>query len=492
MRHPKFRKTSLAVAISLSFGVMPVWAGKATIPAFNVSDEMNWSSTRGRHLATNGAGVFINVWNDGNNIYARYSENGAVKGDAFLVASDFGGSQISVAMNSNGDAVVAWLGGNGVSIQRIPAGTTALSLSPVNAGSSNSGSVSVALDNGGDFAVAWSPYKYPNYAGAGTSAYLRTFNAVNSPTSSQTELTTTCGATNNQSYGYYYQPATLECSIDVSTDQEGTHAVAVWNADDGVIARRFNLADGNLQGSDTRVDNTPPNKGSLQGPGSKLLANTTKQATVAMDSDGDFSVGWTRESTNTELKQFCETRTVYDYYTYEPHKVKYCYTFPISETTNSIFMQRFDANNSPDKTDHSGKPTDTLVEKGTKNLQAKYPQISSNGHGDLAMAWEFSQLKKFKVCGYYGCYDETIPANSVRATRYQNKNGKLKKSPKITVATGNVSEDPVYNGFIKQQPQEAPSVAIDGTGNLQVLWSNSTRGYYQNTAVETAKLFPAK
>lgn len=149
-------RNTLATAISFTVGVSTVCEAKTPAPVpLPLSNEFSFVNARGKHSATDGSGLFISVWNEGPNIYARYTRSGAVSGDSFLIASNFVGTNLSVSMNSHGDAVVAWDGEEGITAQIVPANSTLIAPRPIPVGTGNTGPVSVAMSDDGDFVVGW-------------------------------------------------------------------------------------------------------------------------------------------------------------------------------------------------------------------------------------------------------------------------------------------------------------------------------------------------
>jgi hypothetical protein len=251
-------------------------AGVFQGPAFRVN-----TFTAGRQVipavAMDADGDFVITWDsylqatDGINVYARrYSASGTPLGDEFLVSPSGSNYQLSpsVAMDGDGDFVVVWWGhgaaGDGTLARRFnAAGQPQGDEFFVNVATVDSArEAAVAMSASGDFAVVWESLPP---AGNFSDVYARRFDAAGVPTSSP--LLLTAHAPRSRA-----EPA-------VSADADG-NVVAAWNEvvsnSNSVFARRINAA-GAPQGVAFPV----------QAPGA-----FGSEASVAMDADGDFVVGW--------------------------------------------------------------------------------------------------------------------------------------------------------------------------------------------------------
>jgi phosphoheptose isomerase len=235
-------------------------------------------------VAMDADGDFVATWTSygqdgsGDGVYAqRYNAAGVAQGTEFQVNTYTTDGQIarSVAMDANGDFVVAWTSYYqdrsyaGVYAQRYnAAGVAQGSEFQVNSYETNDQAYpAVAMDADGDFVVAWQSDQEGAYGGYGV--YARRYNAAGVAQGTEFQINT---------YTSYDQAA-----VSVAMDADGDFVVA-WQSllqdldSHGIYAQRYNAA-GVAQGSEFRV-NTYITSG-----------QTTPSA--AMDVDGDFVVTWT-------------------------------------------------------------------------------------------------------------------------------------------------------------------------------------------------------
>ena len=240
-------------------------------------------------VASDAAGDYVVVWEDftqkpGIEIYAqRYNAAGAAQGTEFQVSSatDSFETNPSVAMDANGDFVIAWQGykyssndGYGditdlynVYAQRYDAAGRALGSNfEVNTNQlEQQFEPSVAMDSAGDFVIVWSGYG--DHSGYGI--FAQRYNASGA----------TVGVSNFQINTYtnagQYNPS-------AAMDAEGDFVIA-WSSvnedgsDEGIYAQRYNSG-GLRQGLQFQVSTFTP--GIQQSP------------SAAMDSQGDFVIAW--------------------------------------------------------------------------------------------------------------------------------------------------------------------------------------------------------
>jgi hypothetical protein len=228
------------------------------------------------------AGDFVIAWTsyggqDGNNngVFAqRYDSSGIAAGSEFKVNSYYTGDQdsASMAMNSDGDFVIAWVsksqdyGGSGIYAQRyFSGGTTNGSEFRVNTFTSG-GQVrpSVAMDNNGNFVITWEGEGDGDIAGI----YGQRFDSAGIIAGSEFKVNTILD-------GYQFWPT-------IGMDDDGDFVIA-WvsydsrEPDGNTYAQRYNSS-GTPQGSEFQVN-----------------THTTKwqtYPTATMDSDGDFVITW--------------------------------------------------------------------------------------------------------------------------------------------------------------------------------------------------------
>ncbi len=243
-------------------------------------------------VALDAEGDFVIAWASlgedggvGYGIYAqRYNAKGATQGSQFQVSSSTTATQqsASVAMDTNGDFVIAWNGSEDDTYQYYGGSQYGVYAQVYTAAGAIQGSnfqvntyatgfqdlPAVAMDEEGDFVVAWQSGDPGSHAGnigqdgSLYGVYARRYTPI-----------------------YEFQVNTYTTGSDqgpkVASDAEGDYVV-VWEGFGqdgtlfGIYAQRYNAA-GVAQGSNFQVD-----------------AATTNQVvpSVAMDSAGDFVIAW--------------------------------------------------------------------------------------------------------------------------------------------------------------------------------------------------------
>jgi hypothetical protein len=233
-------------------------------------------------IAADADGDFVVTWasyrqdGSGSGIYAqRYNAAGAPTGGEFRVNDTTAGGQNfpSVAMDPDGDFVVAWQGypldrsSYAVYARRynaagVPQGGEIL----VSSGPQRQGVPSVACDADGNFVVAWQINNEGPGFGFGIS--VQRFSAAGERVGTSVRANTFV--------------ASDQTSPSVASDAYGNFVVA-WMSDAqdgsgrGIYAQRYNAA-GLPQGGEFRVNTT--------------TANAQGLPSVAADADGDFVVAW--------------------------------------------------------------------------------------------------------------------------------------------------------------------------------------------------------
>ena len=237
---------------------------------------------RSPSVAMDSDGNFVVTWasfgQDGNGygIYGqRYDNTGMAQGGEFRINTYTTSSQSSpsVAMDSNGDFVVAWASngqdGNGYGIYgqrynatgmeqdsefRISTYTTNNQFRP-----------SAAMDSDGDFVVTWASF---GQDGDGYGIYGQRYNAI--------------GVAQNSEFQINTYDTSSQFSPSVAVDSDGAFVVT-WQSSGqdvsgyGVYGQRYNAA-GMVQGDEFRINT--------------YTTSTQLSPSVAMDSDGDFVVTW--------------------------------------------------------------------------------------------------------------------------------------------------------------------------------------------------------
>ncbi len=191
-------------------------------------------------------------------------------------SSSFAQTTPSVAMDSNGDSVVAWVQAANINQYDIdvqvynPAGVAQLS-TPVTVNNTTSLNYrpTVAMDSAGDFVVAWHAYN-TSYV---DTVYARRY-TLDKPLHGSYSVTP-------QGSQFQVSPDGAAGSLaKVAMDSEGDFVIA-WQGYDsdhhGIFAQQFN-ASGTPQGNTFRVNN--------------LEADSQVAPAIAMDSAGDFAIAW--------------------------------------------------------------------------------------------------------------------------------------------------------------------------------------------------------
>lgn len=233
-------------------------------------------------VAVDASGNYVIVWEsmqqdgDGFGIFGqRYNASGVPSGSEFQVNTHTTGHQLhpSVAMDANGDFVVAWESNPqdgsqyGVYAQRYNfAGVPQGGEFQVNTyTSSHQREVSVAMNAGGNFVISWTSHSQD---GSGYGIYAQRYNPAGAPEGAEFHVTTY--TTQNQ--------RNSEVAIDTAGD-----FVVTWESrfqdgsEYGVYAQRFDAA-GNAVGPEFRVNTETTGAQGLP--------------VVEMSIGGDFVIAW--------------------------------------------------------------------------------------------------------------------------------------------------------------------------------------------------------
>ena len=240
------------------------------------------ASQKAPSVAMDSDGDFVVVWEsqgqDGSNygVYGqRYNSAGVPQSSEFRINTytTYIQRNPSVAMDSDGDFVVAWQshgqdGSNyGIYARRYnSAGAAQGGEFKVNTYTTNLQSApSVSIDSGGDFVVAWQAYGQDGFT---TGIFAQRYDNAGVAQGGEFQVNT----------------YTINGQIDVATamDSDGDF-VAAWNSpgQDGnsyaVYAQRYNSA-GVAQGGEFRVHT--------------YITSAQRNPSIVMDSDGNFAVTW--------------------------------------------------------------------------------------------------------------------------------------------------------------------------------------------------------
>ncbi|HEX8386194.1 MAG TPA: T9SS type A sorting domain-containing protein [Rubricoccaceae bacterium] len=232
-------------------------------------------SQRFPSVALDGDGDFVVAWESNGQdgatygVHAqRYDAAGVAQGDEFRVntTTTGGDREASVAMDADGDFVIAWEG-RGVSARRYNAAGVAqgdeLQVSQYTLNTQNA--PSVGLDADGDFVVAWESYAQD---GSSNGIYAQRYAASGAPVGGELQVNT--------------YTTDRQLSPTVAVDADGDVVVA-WQSEGqdgagfGVFSRRY-TASGAAVGGEFQVNT--------------YTMSDQRRPSVALDADGDLVVVW--------------------------------------------------------------------------------------------------------------------------------------------------------------------------------------------------------
>ena len=366
--HSSIKRTPLAAAIIIALNA-PLYssAGNAGIAApgdaigseFRVNTYTTYNQ-QAISMAMDADGDFVVAWKsygqgDGEDIYAqRYNADGSTAGSEFMVNTYTSSTQnkLAIAMDADGDFAVTWVsyyqdnGMRNVYAQRFNAdGTVAGSEFLVNTTTTGwQESPSIAMDADGDFAVAWVSSGQDGSSGG---IYAQRYSADGSTAGGEFAVNTY--TTDSQS------------SPSIAMDAGGDFVISwnSWNQDGsglGIYAQRYN-ADGNAAGGEFAVNTT--------------ISGFQESPSIAMDADGDFVIAW--------------------------------HSYGQDGDVNGIYARRYNANG-------SAAGGEFQVNTYTSSHQYR-PRTAMDADGDFVVAWQsFNQDS-----GTYGVYAQRFNANATMA-----------------------------------------------------------------------------
>ncbi len=237
-------------------------------------------------IAMDADGDFAIAWRESGDIHAqRYNADGSVNNLEFKVntsaVADGDKTHPSIAMDANGDFVIAWQSYNqdgdkfGIFAQRYNAdGSVGGAEFQVNTFTNSSQEFpSIAMNAGGDFVIAW---QSDNQDGDSKSIHAQRYNADGSVEGGEFLV-------NTRTSGPQVAP---DVAMDVNGDfvvtwDDGYFDItgSVTNAGVGIYAQRYN-ADGSTEGVEFLV--------SAQG-------DNDREPNISMDANGNFVIAWHSE-----------------------------------------------------------------------------------------------------------------------------------------------------------------------------------------------------
>jgi hypothetical protein len=374
-------------------------------------------------VAMDANGDFVVAWmsygqdESASGIYAqRYNAAGAAVGSEFRVNTfiNDGQSVPSAGMDANGDFVIAWMsngqdGSNyGIYAQRYSAAGAAVgSEFRVNTFTSgNQTRPSVAVDADGDFVIAWMS---DGEDGSGHGVYAQRYSAAGAAVGGEFRVNTF--TTGTQTLPQVAMDANGDFVITwISAGQDGSSY--------GIFAQRYNTA-GAAVGGEFRVNT--------------FISGSQSVPEVAMDAGGDLVIAWGSSAQDGS-----------DY---------------------GIYAQRY-------STAGAAVGGEFRVNTFTTGNQSN-PSVSMNGDGDFVIAWQSSAQDGSD----YGIYAQRYSAAGAAVGREFRVN---------TFSTAS---------------QNNPSVSMDGAGDFVIAWESgdqdgSQSGIYAQrygqTGTVSGKLFDDK
>jgi hypothetical protein len=397
--------------------------------------------------AMNSAGDFLIVWEsdaqDGSSfgVYGqRYNSSGAAQDNEFQVNTYTAAGQFSAAvgMESSGDFVVLWesngqdSGTNGIYGQDF---TVSLgSEFQVNTYTDSIQAKAVtAMDADGNFVVVWASEVQD---GDGMGIYAQRYNALGVAQGAEFRI-------NTYTTGWQDSPS-------VAMADDGAFVIA-WEsggqdggADFGIFAQRYN-ASGTAQGSEFQVNT--------------WTLGRQINASVAMDSDGDFVIAW--QSYGAE-----------------------------GNNSYGIFAQRYNASG-------TAQASEFQVNTHTTGNQ-QYPSAAMDDSGDLVIAWESYNQDGAGYGVYAQRYNSsgTAQGSEFLVNSYTTGN---QMSPSVAVdaggefviawsgdgagdssgvfaqrynASGTAQGSEFLVNMYTTSVQAAPIVAMDATGDFVIAWQS--------------------
>ena len=262
---------------------------------------------RNADIALDADGDFLIAWEsngqDGSGygiVARRFASDGTPKGNEYVVNTTTASSQldVAVALDADGDAVIGWVAldadGIGVFAQRFDAGDTPQGAEfQVNQWTTNfQQRQDVAMDADGDFVFSWDSY---GQDGSREGIFARRYTSAGSPVAAEFQVSVF--TTNSQ-----IRPS-------VALDADGDFVIS-WDSlgQDGsyfrLYARRYNATGTALSGEFQVSASTDAHE---------------LNSSVAMDSDGDFTIAWQH----------------------------YFYDYEFLESRSDVYLQRYTADGSP-------------------------------------------------------------------------------------------------------------------------------------------------
>ena len=455
-------------------------------------------------IAMDGAGNFVIAWNDARNgnsdvYFQRYNSSGTAQGINIKANDNVPSLGVpAIAMDGSSNFVIAWQDWqdynvpNDVYFQRFNSDGTAQGVNTkVNDDTANTQyslcgymPTTIAMNGSGNFVIAWQDWRN-GYA----DIYLQRFNLSGIAQGVNTKANDDAGSL------MQYHPT-------IAINEAGNF-VSAWmdkrNGNSDVYFQRFN-SDGTAQGVNTKANDDTGNEEPFETP------------TIAMDGGGNIVIAWwddrngnadvyfqrfnssgTSQGVNTKVNN--DTTSAGQ--VFPTIAVDGVGNFVIAWMDwSDIYFQRFNSDGVP-------QGVNTKVNDDVVSADQNFPTIAMDGTGNFVITWNDARNGNSDV--YFQRYNPSgiaqginIKANDDLGTAYQQLN------PRIAMnATGNfvIAWNDARNGnsdFYFQrfnssgtaqgvntkanddvwivEPFEAPAIAIDGSGNFVIAWTDYRYG----------------
>jgi hypothetical protein len=357
-------------------------------------------------VAMDANGDYVVAWSQGTSEYhydveATVYSSASGKSKTIDIASVTGVGRPSVAMDANGDFVVAWqvLDAStfyyGIQAQRYSVAGAALgSTISIGSGSSRADLAQdpkVAMDSAGDFTIA-----YEGDDGSDYGIFAQRFNSA--------------GTAQGSSFGVNTVTQGDQVAETIAMDSAGASVIAWQNgtgdsATPGIYAQLYNSS-GTAVGGNFSIDTLPETNG----------VSTPANPSVAMEPTGQFVVAWQYQQT----------------------------TSGTGNGFQAIAAEQFSATGiaSPNGVIHVSAPA---------NMEQDYPSVAIDGNGNFVVAW--------------GPSPQPGVAGTLLAQRF-NASG----TPIGDNGSGTQFEPSTQSG----DNQIMPDVASDPAGDTWIIWQSST------------------
>jgi hypothetical protein len=467
---------------------------------FKVNDDAGTAGQDIPAIAMNGSGNFVITWEDGRNgnsdIYAqRFDSSGTPQGANFMVNNDDGTAnqaRPAIAMDGSGNFVITWRDGrNGSDIyaQRYDSsGTPQGANFKVNddAGTADQFDPAIAMDGSGNFVITWQDYRTVNNG----NIYAQRYDSSGTPQGANFKVNDDAGTANqwypaiamddsgnfvitwsdersNYDYDIYAQRydssgtpqgANFKVNDDAGAVHQFDPAIAMDGSGNFVITWQ-DLRNGNSDIYAQRFDST----GAPQGANFKVNddAGTASQAAIAMDGSAYFTITWRDgRNGNTDIyaqrynssgtpqgPNFRVNDDAVNARQYFPAMAmddsgNFVITWGDLRNGNSdIYAQRFDPSGTP-----QGPNFKANDDAGNANQYD--PAMAMDDSGNFVITW--GDLRN-------GNYSD------IYAQRFDSSGTPQGINLKVNDDAGSADQ---YN----------PAIAMDGSGNFVITWTDSRNG----------------